>query len=72
MTYLAGIDDLRLYSGDLIPPYCPWGLRAWWKLHELDFADFLKNGILAKDLLATGDSAAHEAVMTKWERLHGQ
>ena len=72
MTILQDVGDLRLTSGDLIPPYCPWGLRAWWRLHGLDFSTFLKDGILAKDLLATGDAAAIEAVKAKLESLHGR
>lgn len=72
MTELPGADDLRIYSGDLIPPYCPWGLRAWWRLHKLDFSEFLKDGISAKELLATGDAAAQEAVIKKLESLNGR
>ena len=57
--------DVRLTVDDLIPPHCPWGLRAFWKLHGLDFADFLKNGVLSSVLLATGDATAAEAVARK-------
>lgn len=49
------VDGLVLTVSDFIPPHCAWGLRHWWKQHGLDFADFLKNGIDAKILLATGD-----------------
>ena len=64
--------DVRLTVDDLIPPYCPWGLRAFCKLHGLDFADFLKNGISASAALATGDASAAEAVARKLEALRGQ
>ena len=64
--------DVRLTVDDLIPPYCAWGLRSFWKLHGLDFADFLKNGILASALLATGDATAEEAVARKRGSRRGQ
>lgn len=61
------LDELIITSGDLIPPHCPWGLRHWWRLHDLDFSDFLKNGIPASKLLATGDELARLAVVAKLE-----
>jgi hypothetical protein len=64
--------DVRLTVDDLIPPHCPWGLRAFWKLHGLDFADFLKNGIPASAMLTTGDASAAEAVARKLEALRGE
>lgn len=37
---------------------CVHGARRWFKDHDLDFADFLKNGIDEEILLATGDAFA--------------
>lgn len=34
---------------------CVWGSRTWAAVHGLNFEDFLKNGIPATDLVATGD-----------------
>lgn len=55
-------DDPVITVGDLRPLHCVWGLRHWWSLHNLDFADFLKNGVRASVLLATGDDLARNAV----------
>lgn len=42
--------------------FCASGARRWFTAHGLDFNDFLKNGILASELLATGDGMAARAV----------
>jgi hypothetical protein len=41
---------------------CSRGARAWFKHYELDYNDFLTNGILAAKLEATGDPLALRAV----------
>ena len=69
---MTELSRVLLTVSDLIPPHCPWGLRAFWRTHRLDFADFLKNGISAEALLATGDATAAEAVARKQEQLRGQ
>lgn len=48
--------------------YCPSGARSWFGRKELDFRGFLKNGIAAEDLLATGDAMAINTVERKIER----
>lgn len=68
----AEIEGVILTVDDLIPPHCPWGLRHWWRMHDLDFADFLKNGISAADMLATGDEQARRAVERKLELTRGR
>jgi len=35
--------------------YCVNGMRKWARHHNLDFKDFVKNGLPASKLLATGD-----------------
>ena len=55
MTEIITVADLRPY-------HCVTGIRRWFELHGLDFADFLKNGIDAEALLATGDALAINAV----------
>lgn len=37
---------------------CSGGPRSFFKKHNLDWSDFLKNGIPASKLLATGDAMA--------------
>lgn len=51
-------EDLIVSPAEAAQLYCAWGLRKWWREHELDFADFLKNGIQASTLLATEDPLA--------------
>lgn len=47
---------------------CASGARRWFHAHGLDFRDFMKNGISAEDLLATGDAYAEQVVARKLER----
>ncbi|MFN4003779.1 MAG: hypothetical protein ACK4J1_03595 [Hylemonella sp.] len=41
---------------------CVNGARAWFDRHGLDFRAFLREGIAASKLLATGDAMAAKAV----------
>lgn len=41
---------------------CSNGVRAFFKRHELDWSDFLKHGIPAEKLAATGDAMALQVV----------
>lgn len=50
------IDDIRL-SG-----HCVKGARSWFEQHNLDFRDFIKNGIPADQLIAAGDALAVRVV----------
>jgi hypothetical protein len=38
------------------------GAKPWFRDHDLDFREFLKNGILATELAATGDAIALQVV----------
>ena len=42
--------------------YCNRGSRQFFERHRLDWADFLKNGIDAGVLMATGDAMAARVV----------
>lgn len=42
--------------------YCSRGVRDFFKRHDLDYSDFLKNGIPAEKLLETGDAMAQAVV----------
>lgn len=41
---------------------CSDGARGFWARHGLDWTDFLRNGIDAEKLLATGDAQAIKVV----------
>lgn len=56
------IDDVRAAG------HCPAGTRNWFLEHNLDFRDFLKNGIDAKTFLVDGDALAEQVVTRKLER----
>lgn len=69
---MAGVDvpaDLRITVTDVRRlGICAAGQKRWWNQHGLDFTDFLKNGILAQDLLAAGDAWAEKVVAAKLGR----
>lgn len=48
------------------PGFCRDGMRRWFAEHDLDFHDFVQNGIEAEKLEAIGDAFALAAV--KWAR----
>lgn len=45
--------------------HCAAGIRRWFEAYDLDFRDFLKNGIAIEDFLATGDGLAQQVVDRK-------
>jgi len=51
---------------------CASGSRNWWKKHNLDWRDFVKNGIAAETLIATGDPLALEVVEIARAEQHGR
>lgn len=50
------IDDVRRTG------HCVRGIKTWAKTRQLDFADFLKNGIAESILIETGDAIALDIV----------
>jgi hypothetical protein len=42
--------------------HCAAGIKRWFDEHELNFRDFLKNGIDAEILIASGDELALQSV----------
>lgn len=42
--------------------YCSRGARLWFKLHNLDWGDFVANGLSEEILINTGDAMALAAV----------
>lgn len=44
------------------PGFCRKGIRRWFEQRELDYRDFLENGIEEETLLASGDPMAEAVV----------
>lgn len=42
--------------------YCVAGVRSWFRTHNMNFADFLKNGMPADEFIARGDHLALDVV----------
>lgn len=59
------INDVRLAG------HCVKGAREWFDRHDLDFRDFIKNGISEERFLSSGDALAAEIVKRKRERERG-
>jgi hypothetical protein len=60
------MDDIRRAG------HCARGTRRWFDENGLDFRGFLKNGIAATDLAATGDGLALQVInRTLQDRRHG-
>lgn len=63
---------MRIYVNDAKDvfgeQYCVRGMREFAAKHGLDFRDFVRNGIAAEDLLATGDGMALKIVRAAEER----
>ena len=45
--------------------YCSKGIRMFFAKYNLDYSDFLRNGIEAEELLALNDSMANKVVEAK-------
>jgi len=53
---------MKVTIGDIRKYHCVRGVRQWFKSYDLDFDDFLKNGIDSETLLNTKDSLAERVV----------
>ena len=53
---------MKVTIGDIRKCHCVRGVRLWFKSYDLDFDDFLKNGIDSETLLNTKDSLAERVV----------
>lgn len=42
--------------------HCAAGARTWFEAHEIDFRDFLKNGISVEQLKALNDGFAEQVI----------
>jgi hypothetical protein len=53
LAHLRSVPGLSRQGG-----FCARGARAWFASHDLDWTDFVRNGIDAQRLLDTGDGLA--------------
>lgn len=64
--------DLRITISDVRRAgYCPSGARRWFEANGFDFRAFVKGGVSAADLTATGDALAARVVTKRMERGRG-
>lgn len=67
MTTESG--EVRVYMGHIRKArMCARGARAFFERHNLDWADFLRNGIEPEKLVATGDAMALDVVEVAYGR----
>lgn len=52
--------------------HCPSGIRAWFVERDLNFRDFIKNGIDVDTLLSTGDALANQVVARTFGDVGGE
>lgn len=62
MGVIVTITDIRLAG------HCVSGTREWFNAYDLDFRDFIRNGMDSDILLATGDGLAQQVIERKIER----
>lgn len=53
---------MRHHLDEMQPPYCANGARRWFARMGLDWAAFVRDGIEAAELEATGDAMALKVV----------
>lgn len=62
--------DILVNHGDMRSlGYCNRGAREWFARHQLDWSQFIDQGLPAPLLLATGDSMAEEVVAAASARI---
>ena len=62
--------DILVTHGDMRSlGYCNRGAREWFARHQLDWSQFIDQGLPAPLLLATGDSMAEEVVAAARARI---
>lgn len=71
--FLVKVEHLHMLRSRNGGGFCVRNSRIWATAHGLDFKDFVRNGILASRLLATGDELAAELVeVARKEQSNGQ
>lgn len=66
------LGDLKRVGTVASDTYCNPGARLFFARHQLDWRDFLFNGIDAQALLATGDAMAEAVVAAARARVRDQ
>lgn len=69
---MSELDDVVVTLADIRSSglfYCAVGTRQFFRRHGLDFAVFLREGVPASALLATGDAMAERAVEAARQRM---
>lgn len=64
-TVIVTIADVRKAG------FCVNGARGWFRTHGIPFADFIRDGLPADELIARGDAMAVTVVERKLEREQG-
>ena len=62
MGVIVTITDIRLAG------HCVSGTRDWFQAYDLDFREFIRNGMDSDVLLATDDALAKQVIERKLER----
>lgn len=62
-------DDLRITIKDVrLAGHCVRGAKDWFQNHNFNFEDVIRDGVLARDMVATGDEQGIRVVQMKLER----
>ena len=64
-------EDFRVTISDLQRYHCVRGVKGWFATHGLDFKAFLNDGIMASELVASGDAMAERVVRLIAESRNG-
>lgn len=55
--------DFKITMADIMTTgHCPKGVRSWFNANDLDFRKFMREGIMASEMLATGDGQGAQVV----------
>lgn len=66
-------EDVHITITDVRRVYCVNGARKWARQHDLDFKDFIRNGIAASEVFGRGDDAlVRRVIEAKKEAENGQ
>lgn len=72
MTTTQNIGDFIVTIADVRKSgHCASGAREFFEVNNLDFRAFLRDGVTASTLLATGDARAEQVVNRTRERRYG-
>ena len=65
----ADLDGVTIVMNDVrLAGYCGPGLSTWLPAHGFDLRDFVRNGLPARDMIATGDAHGIRVVVGRLKR----